>query len=80
MDPTIPPTITKPFQTQSGQRTHHNDQSISLSLVCVQNYSLSRGQGSMDHFFEICPGIPSIEHFLVLATEKSQIRKGMKKQ
>ena len=39
MDPTIPPTITKPFQTQSGQRTHHKDQSISLSFIYVQFFS-----------------------------------------
>ena len=42
MDPTIPPTITKPFQTQSGQRTHHKDQSISLSFIVVQNLSFNK--------------------------------------
>ena len=41
IDPTIPPTITKPFQTQSGQRTHHKDQSISLSFINVQKFKVS---------------------------------------
>ena len=71
MDPTIPPTITKPFQTQSGQRTHHKDQSISLSFIYVQNLRKI--------YFSLF-SVKNFEHFLILAIEKSQIRKGMKKQ
>ena len=73
MDPTIPPTITKPFQTQSGQRTHHKDQSISLSFIYVQNLSFTK------IYFSLF-SVKNFEHFLILAIEKSQIRKGMKKQ
>ena len=72
MDPTIPPTITKPFQTQSGQRTHHKDQSISLSFSCSE-FELHKNL-----FFFVFR--KNFEHFLILAIEKSQIRKGMKKQ
>jgi len=67
MDPTIPPTITKPFQTQSGQRTHHKDQSISLSNFSDRKIANKKRDEKTINFEKNWPIGPYLEaHFVEL--------------